>query len=176
MVGNDEAGTECTGATGECAVGECIQFSGEDASTCRQECVPGECETFCRAWDMCLTVLDSTGAPRVREDGRTMGVCGVQPTGDLQPFAQCGGDLGRCTSGTICMSVGGSETSMCLPECTTSECPEYEGFQSDCRLQMTDSIRDFCALVCEAENAGTSEGCPEGLTCTAGGGSTFCIY
>lgn len=175
IVENAEAGVECTGAEGECADGVCIQFTGEDVPTCRQECVPDECEDYCKSWDRCLTVLDG-GEPRLREDGRVMGVCGTTPPGDQGSFDRCGGDYGRCQANHLCMSISGSATTQCLPECTGSgDCPEHEGFQSMCALSLQDSIREFCALPCDPENDGTNVGCPEEMVC-AGSSSAFCIW
>jgi hypothetical protein len=176
IVANLEADEVCTGAPGECSDGVCIQFTGEDDSTCRQECVPGECEEFCRGARSCLTVLEPGGGPRLREDGRVMGVCGVRPTGDLVEFDECGQDIGQCVVGTLCITIGGSATSICLPECTFGDCPEFEGMQSECVLQMDGGNRDFCGLICEDENVETGEGCPEGMICSAGSGRNFCLW
>ena len=105
----------------------------------------------------------------------------MEPTPEtVGQYEECNSSLLVCQSQTDCVAlVDGEESygSFCSVACVTDDdCPGLEETPGRCVLGFVGRQEpERCALTCEGSQAGTIEGCPNGMLCTEARGLFICI-
>lgn len=175
-------GQQCTG-NDQCGTGggACLTMTEGQPGTCFQVCVPGQCEDPCTGDEACLTLVDENNNPvPITPGGPNAGVCSVPPAGTQGAYDACGEGVGGCEQGLDCLGLTGLDGApFCSPQCTGqgSACPSAGDIAGTCALGQTQGNITNCALLCDDANAGTGEGCPQGMTCVdTGQGTGICLH
>ena len=160
-------GGDC-GGTDRCERGtECAQVAGEDQGYCRQLCIPGTCESLCRADEECATLAEAPGT----------GVCVPRQVGTVQAYEVCT-DADACAEPYSCLvRTAESATGVCLPSCVPEDgCIAHNGRAGECRIRVESASgpTSYCAALCPS---GSDEECPGEMSCLATeSGSTVCAF
>jgi hypothetical protein len=177
----ENIGATCSADNPSCGGGgACLGLEGAAEATCYQVCVPGQCEDACVGDEACLTLVDENGNPvPISAGGPNAGVCAVPPAGTQGAYDECGQGVGACESGLDCLGLEGlSGAPFCSPDCSGgANCPAAGEIVGTCALGATPGNTTNCALLCDEANAGTGEGCPEGMTCIdTAQGTGVCLW
>ena len=105
-----------------------VEASGSADGTCRQACVPNQCENFCAMGDICAPLQNGGGA------------CGPSPVGTCDTIVQaseinqaCGQTSGACPDGAVCIiTMQGATEGTCLQACIPTDCEQFCAMGQTC--------------------------------------------
>jgi hypothetical protein len=139
---------DCSATGATCPTGLVCAHYTQTLSACVPDCriTPGQCTTGTAC-------------------NQTVGFCTAM--GSLQFGDACGGTLGACGSGLICITISTNPAhGYCTADCTSTACPTSPGgatcFLSDGKTPPT----NYCGFMCTGASADAGvNGCPAELKC-----------